>query len=97
MIVFSFLFAYVGENEKRNIDNAPVANLPAEIGRLSRLLSLRIANTKISSLPSEFLELTQLEFLRLPRNELKSVPDLSEFTNLKILYVAVLKFLRLKI
>ncbi len=61
-------------------------SLPAEIGELTNLTTLRLSYNPLKSLPAEIGELTDLTTLDLSGNQLKSLPaEIGELTNLTTL------------
>jgi hypothetical protein len=72
-----------------DLSNNNLAQLPPEIGQLSRLIVLNVAFNKLTALPPEFTDLVKLRILNLADNsDLKKVPpevfELRELTALDL-------------
>ena len=62
--------------------------VPAEIGRLSALMTMSLIDNQLTSLPAEIGQLTSLEVLYLSDNQLTSLPaEIGQLTSLKLLWL----------
>lgn len=61
------------ELEKVDVWNHPLEALPAQIGRLTNLHTLRLNTGRISSIPNELFNLINLTDLNLGYNQLKGI------------------------
>jgi len=66
-----------------NLSGQGVTELPAEIGQLANLQTLKLSHNQLTSLPESIGQLTNLQSLELSQNELTSLPDsIGQLTNL---------------
>jgi GTPase SAR1 family protein len=65
-----------------------IRSLPADVGKLTKLMRLYLNNNQLSSLPVEIGKLTNLTVLNLSKNHLSSLPvEMGKLTNLRGLWV----------
>lgn len=76
--------AFETKQAELDLSERHLLELPAEIGRLKNLESLRLANNQLSHLPESIGELTRLRTLHLASNGLLTLPDsIGQLTNLE--------------
>ena len=83
--VFINSFADTGHSSL-GLRNNHLTSLPAEIGRLTNLMTLSLGENRLTSLPAEIGRLTNLKLLDLSNNQLTSLPaEIGQLTNLTML------------
>ncbi|KAJ3408325.1 hypothetical protein HDV05_005052 [Chytridiales sp. JEL 0842] len=79
-----------------NLSKRDLADLPTEIGLLTKLETLSLASNSLSSLPSNVLNLRQLRYLNLRSNSFREIPSvLLNIYTLEILDISRNKIKRL--
>jgi internalin A len=70
------------------LDHIQLTTVPAEMGQLSNLQTLRLDNNQLATVPRELELLSNLQILYLDNNQLSEVPiGLSQLQNLQVLWL----------